>query len=83
MDTNHSTATVCAVKFGFHDEVFGLHVSLAFSATQVSHYSLCDMGEIRELMESFRAKSTEDLIGKKMRTRRYPVPLKEQANVSF
>lgn len=70
-----SVARVVAVQFGRIDGVFGLHLRLAFSSNQINDYSVTDMAEIEELMDSFHAANLNDLLNKKMRIRRYPLPL--------
>lgn len=70
-----SVARVVGVQFGKVDGVFGLHLRLAFSSQQINDYSLTDLAEIEELMDAFRATTINDLMNKKMRIRRYPLPL--------
>lgn len=74
-DESGSVARVVGVQFGRVDGVFGLHLRLAFSSSQINDYTVTDMAEIEELMDSFRANTLGELVNKKMRIRRYPLPL--------
>jgi hypothetical protein len=70
-----AVAKIVAVQFGRVDGVFGLHIRLAFPSNQVNDYTVTDMAEIEELMDSFKAQGLADLLNKRMRIRRYPLPL--------
>ncbi|MBT9588562.1 hypothetical protein IV102_34815 [bacterium] len=70
-----SVARVIAVQFGRLDGLFGLHLWLEFSSNQVESYSLTDLSEIEELMDSFQATTADDLVQKKLRIRSYPPPV--------
>ena len=73
--TTGAIARVIGVEFGKRDGVFGLHLRLAFSSSQVQDYTLSEMDEIEDLMDSFTAITLNDLLYKKMRIRRYPQPV--------
>lgn len=74
-DESGSVARVVGVQFGRVDGVFGLHLRLAFSSSQLNDYTVTDMAEIEELMDSFHASTLGELVNRKMRIRRYPLPL--------
>jgi hypothetical protein len=71
-DESGSYARVVGVQFGRVDGVFGLHLRLAFPSSHTNNYTVTDMAEIEELMDSFRASNISDLMNRKMRVRRYP-----------
>lgn len=72
---NGAVARIVDVNFGRVDGVFGLHIRLAFGNSQISDYTLTDLAEMEQLLDSFGASTLADLINRKLRIRRYPLPL--------
>ena len=74
-DETGSYARVVSVQFGRVDGVFGLHLRLVFPSSHSNNYTVTEMAEIEELLDSFRANNINDLLNRKMRVRRYPLPV--------
>lgn len=70
-----SVARVTSVQFGRVDGILGLHLRLAFSSSQINDYTVTAIEEMEELMDLFRASTLNEILNKKMRIRRYPLPL--------
>ena len=69
-------ARIVKAQFGTQDGVFGLHLRLSFGGASMSDYTLTDLGEMEQVMASFRARTLEDLVDRKMRIRQYPAEVR-------